>query len=57
LPKLKESVKLIKLKDEINEKIEEHLEENKSDITDINKIVNAAVTIITVKMNQPGKLG
>lgn len=57
MPKLKESVKLIKLKDEINGKIEERLVENKSDITDINKLVKAAATIITVKMNQPNKLG
>jgi len=48
---------LIKLKDEINGKIEERLVENKSDITDINKLVKAAATIITVKMNQPNKLG
>jgi hypothetical protein len=57
LLKLKESVKLIKLKDEINGKIEERLEENESGITDINNLINAAATIIAVKMNQPRKVG
>jgi len=57
LPKLKENVKLIKLKDEINGIISERLEENESDITDINKLVHVTATIITGKINQPSKLG
>jgi aryl carrier-like protein len=39
LPKLKENSKLIKLNDEINAVIEELLEENESDITDINNLI------------------
>lgn len=37
-PKLKERSKLIKLKNKRNEITEEHLEENKSDITDTKKL-------------------
>ena len=59
LPKLKENVthKLIKVKDEISEKIKEDLEENESDLTDINSMVNTATTIITGKMYLSSKVG
>jgi hypothetical protein len=57
LPKLKEDFELIKMKDEINGKIEERLKESESDITDTNNLVNAAATFITGKMNQPSKIG
>jgi len=55
LPKLKENSKLIKLKEDINGLIEEPLEEDESDITDINNLMHAAATIMTQKMNQPSK--
>jgi hypothetical protein len=57
LPKLKEKSKLIKLKDQINGINEELLEENDSDITDINNLIYAAVTIITETVNEPSKGG
>jgi hypothetical protein len=47
LPKLKENSKLIKLMEEINAITEELLEEDKSDITDINYLIHAAATIMT----------
>jgi len=55
LPKLKENSKLIKLTEDINSQIEELLEEDESDITDINNLTYAAATIMTQKMNQPSK--
>jgi len=39
LPKLKENSKLLKLKKEITGIIEELLEEDESDITDINNLI------------------
>ena len=57
LPKLKENVKLIKMTDEINGIIQELLEENESDITDVSNFVNAAASIIKGKMNQSNKVG
>jgi hypothetical protein len=57
LPKLKEDSKLIKLKDEINGIIEELLEENESDITEINNLINAAATLVTAALNQHSKRG
>jgi hypothetical protein len=47
----------MKLKDDINWIIQERLEENESDITDINNLVNAAATIITRNMNKSSKAG
>jgi uncharacterized pyridoxamine 5'-phosphate oxidase family protein len=49
LPKLKENSKLMKLMGEINRIIEELLEEDESDITDINYLIHAAATIMTQK--------
>jgi hypothetical protein len=57
LPNLKENSKLIKLKNEINVITEELLEENESDIKDINNLIYAAATIITEMVNQPSKRG
>jgi hypothetical protein len=47
LQKLKENNKLVKLKLEINGIIEEILEDNESDIKDINILIYAAATIMT----------
>jgi len=47
LPKLKTNSKLIKLQREINWVIEELLEEDEMNITDINKLIYAAATIMT----------
>ena len=56
LPELKENSKLIKLKEEIIGRInEELLEENESNITDINNLIFAAATIMTLTMNQHSK--
>jgi hypothetical protein len=55
LPKLKENSKLIMLMEEINGITEELLEEDKSDITDINYLIHAAATIMTQKINHPSK--
>jgi len=46
LPKLKTNSKLIKLQEEINGVIEEILEEYEMNITDINNLIFAAVTIM-----------
>jgi hypothetical protein len=54
LRKLKENNNLIKLKEEINGRIEEILE-NESYITDINNLIYASATIMTHTMNQPNK--
>jgi len=55
LPKLKENSKLIKLKEDINSVADELLEEDESDITDINNLIYAAAIVMTQKMNQPSK--
>jgi hypothetical protein len=48
LPKLKENNKLLKLKEDINGVTEELLEEDESDITDINNFICVATTIDTI---------
>jgi hypothetical protein len=53
LPKLKTSSKLIKLKEEINGVIEELLEEDEMNITDINNLIYTAATIVTQTLNEP----
>jgi hypothetical protein len=55
LPKLEKSIKLIKLQEEINGIIEELLEEDEMDITDINNLIYTAATTITLTMNEPSK--
>jgi len=55
LPKLKENNKLIKLKEDINGVTEELLEEDESDITDINYWIYDATIIMIQKINQPTK--
>jgi len=47
LPKIYTKSKLIKLQGEINGVIEELLEEDEMNITDINKLIYAAATVIT----------
>ena len=47
LPKLKTNSKLITLQEEINGVIEELLEEDEMNITDINNLIYAAATIMT----------
>ena len=47
LPKLKTNSKLIKIKEVINGVIEEHLEEDEMNITNINNLIYAAATIMT----------
>jgi len=46
---------LIKLQEEINGAIEELLEEDEKNITDINNLIYAAVTIMTQTLNEPSK--
>jgi len=46
---------LIKLKEEINGVMEELIAEDEMDITDINNLIQAAATIITQTLNEPGK--
>ena len=46
LSKLKKNSKLIKLQEEINGVIEELLEEDEMNITDINNLIYAAATIM-----------
>jgi hypothetical protein len=53
LPKLKTNKKLIKLQEEIHGVIEELLEEDEMDITDINNLIYAAATIMTQTLNEP----
>ena len=53
LPKLKINSKLIKFQEEINGVIDELLEEEEMDITDINNLIYAAATIITQTLNEP----
>jgi hypothetical protein len=55
LPKLKPNSKLIKFQEEINGVIDELLEEEKMDITDLNNLIYAAATIITQKLNETSK--
>jgi hypothetical protein len=55
LPKLKRNSKLIKLQEEINGVIEEILEEDEMDVTDINNLIYAAATIMTQTLNEPSK--
>jgi hypothetical protein len=55
LPKLIENNKIIRLKKEINGIIEEILKENETDITDLNRLIYAAETVITEKVMKPGK--
>jgi hypothetical protein len=57
LPRLKEDNKLIKLKDEINGIIEELLEENESDLPEINNLVYSVATLVTQAVNQQSKRG
>jgi hypothetical protein len=55
LPKLKTNSKLIKFHEEINGVIEELLEEEEIDITDINNLIYAAAKIMTQTLNEPSK--
>jgi hypothetical protein len=55
LPKIKTNSKLIKLQEEINGAIEELLEEEEMDVTDINNVIYAAATIMTQTLNEPSK--
>jgi len=55
LPKLKTNSKLIKFQEEINGVIDELLEEEEMDITDINYLIYAAATIITQTLYEPSK--
>jgi len=55
LPKLKTNNKLIKFQEEINGVIEELLEEEEMDITNLNNLIYAAATIITQNLNEPSK--
>jgi hypothetical protein len=55
LPNLIENNKIIRLKKEINGIIEEILKENETDITDLNRLIYAAETVITEKVIKPGK--
>jgi len=47
LPKLKTKSKLIKLQEEVTGVIEELLEEDEMNITDINNLIYTAATIMT----------
>ena len=44
---------MLKLKEEVNGIIEEHLEEDELDITNINNLICDAATIMTQAMNHP----
>ena len=46
---------MIKLQGEINGVIEELLEEDEMNITDINNLIHAAATIMTQTLNEPSK--
>jgi hypothetical protein len=54
LPKLKTNSKLIKFQEEINGVIEELLEEEEMDVTDINNLIYAAATIMIQTLNGLG---
>ena len=53
MPKLKTNSILVKLQEEINGVIEELLEEDEMNITDINNLIYAATTIVTQTVNEP----
>ena len=55
LPKPKTNSKLINLQEEINGVIEELLEEDELDMTDINNLIYTAATIMTQTLNEPSK--
>jgi len=55
LPKLTTNSKLIKLQEEINGVMEELLQEDEMDITDLNNLIYTAATIITQTLNEPDK--
>jgi hypothetical protein len=55
LTKLKTNSKLIEFREEINGVIEELLEEDEMDITDINNLIYAAAIIMTQTLNEPSK--
>ena len=55
LPRLKTNSKLTKFQEEINGVIEELLEEDELNITDINNLIYAAATIMTQTLNEPSK--
>ena len=55
LPKLTKNSKLTKFQEEINGIIEELLEEEEEDITDINSLIYAAATIMTLTLNKFSK--
>jgi hypothetical protein len=55
LPKLKTNSKLIKFQEEINGVLDELLEEEEMNITDINNLIYTAATIITQTLNEPSK--
>ena len=55
LPKLKTNGKLIKLQEEINGVIEELLEEDEVDMTDINNLIYSPATVMTKTLNEPSK--
>ena len=55
LPKLTKNSKLTKFQEEINGIIEEQLEEEEVDITDINNLIYAAATIMTLTLNKFSK--
>ena len=51
-PKLTTNSKLIKFQEETNVVMEELLEEDEMDITDINNLIYAAATVITQTLNE-----
>jgi len=55
LPKLKTKSKLIKFQEERNGVVDEFLEEEEMDVTDINILIYVAATIITQILNEPIK--
>jgi len=55
LPNLQTKSKFITLQEGINGVIEELLEEDKMNITDINTLIYAAATIVTQTLNEPSK--
>jgi hypothetical protein len=55
LPKLAENNKLVSLKEEVNDIIKELLEENVTDVIDVNRSTHAAVTVITETVTQLSK--
>jgi len=57
LPRLKTNSKLIKLQEKINGVIEELLEEDEMNITDINNLIYTAATLMTQTLNEPNKRG